>query len=80
MWPYLVGVEIYSRTHLEDVASRLAVLGARRLISGVWLVRTDHPPEALRTALVTVLDDWECFFFVPVEDDFYSANIELDHI
>lgn len=78
MWPYLVGVEIYSRIHLEEVDARLSTLGAQRLVSGVWLVKTDHTPEALRTALATVLDDWEAFFFVAVDEDFYSSNIELD--
>ncbi len=77
MWPYLVGVEIYSRIHLEEVEARLALLGAKRMVSGVWLVKTDHTPEALRTALRTILDEWESFFFVSVDEDFYSENIEV---
>ncbi|MBL8179141.1 MAG: hypothetical protein JNK48_30980 [Bryobacterales bacterium] len=75
MWPYLVGVEIYSRIHLDEVEARLALLGANRVISGVWLLRSDHTPDALRMALRTVLDEWESFFVVPVEEEFYGENI-----
>lgn len=80
MWPYLVGVEIYSRVHLEEVEARLSILGARRVVAGVWLLKTDHAPEALRTALVTILDEWEAFFFVAVDEEFYSSNIDVERI
>lgn len=80
MWPYLVGVETFSRTHLEDVEARLAHLNATRIVSGVWLIRSDHAPEALWTALRAMLDDWESFFLLAVDEDFYSHNLEIRHV
>ncbi len=80
MWPYLVGVEVHSRIHLEEVDARLSLLGAKRMTSGVWLLRCDQSPEALHLALRTLLDEWESFFLAPVEDQFYSVNLGLDDL
>ena len=65
---------------MEEIDARLALLGAQRLVAGVWLVKCDHTPEALRTALKTLLDDWESYFFAAVDEDFYTENMEIRNI
>ena len=80
MWPYLVGVEIHSRIHLEEVEARLALLNARRITSGVWMLKSDYTPDALRSALKMLLDEWESYFFVAVDEDFYAENLEIRNV
>lgn len=80
MWPFLVGVELDSSVHFEEVNARLALLGAKKVTSGVWLVYCDQCPEALRFVLQVLLDDCETFFLAPVEEILEGQNLAIGRL
>lgn len=77
MWPYLVGIEIRTPSHLLQLQELLAVLEPVPLLEGLWLVHSDFACEALFTAIRTLLPDDERFFVATLDERIMAHNLEL---